>query len=155
MSVHLESAFEREICEHLGSHGWLFDDGAAAHYDRKLALYPPDLIAWLEESQKELWETYQQKNGSKAEASLLQRLREQLDQQGTLDLLRNGIEVMGLPKALKLAEFKPALGLTQTSWPATRPTACASFGRCATRCTTRTASTSFSSSMASRWPRLN
>ncbi len=111
MSVHLESAFEREICEHLGSNGWLFDDGAAAHYDRKLALYPPDLIAWLEESQKELWETYQQKNGSKAEASLLQRLREQLDQQGTLDLLRNGIEVMGLPKALKLAEFKPALGL--------------------------------------------
>ena len=111
MSVHLESAFEREICEHLGSHGWLYADKTADSYDRKLALYPPDLIAWLEESQKELWETYQQKNGSKAEASLLQRIREQLDQQGTLDLLRNGIEVMGLPKALKLAEFKPALGL--------------------------------------------
>ena len=111
MSVHLESAFEREICEHLGSHGWLYADKTADQYDRKLALYPPDLIAWLEESQKELWETYQQKNGSKAEASLLQRIREQLDQQGTLDLLRNGIEVMGLPKALKLAEFKPALGL--------------------------------------------
>ena len=111
MSVHLESAFEREICEHLGSHGWLYEDKTADQYDRKLALYPPDLIAWLEESQKELWETYQQKNGSKAEASLLQRIREQLDQQGTLDLLRNGIEVMGLPKALKLAEFKPALGL--------------------------------------------
>ena len=111
MSVHLESAFEREICEHLGSHGWLYEDKTADQYDRKLALYPPDLIAWLEESQPELWETYQQKNGSKAEASLLQRIREQLDQQGTLDLLRNGIEVMGLPKALKLAEFKPALGL--------------------------------------------
>ena len=111
MSVHLESAFEREICEHLGSHGWLYEDKTADQYDRKLAIYPPDLTAWLEESQKELWETYQQKNGSKAEASLLQRIREQLDQQGTLDQLRNGIEVMGLPKALKLAEFKPALGL--------------------------------------------
>ena len=111
MSIHLEVAFENEVCEHLASHGWLHDNGSAAHYDRKLALYPPDLTAWLEESQKGAWDTYKQKNGSKAEANLLQRIREQLDQQGTLDLLRNGIEVMGLPKALKLAEFKPALGL--------------------------------------------
>jgi len=111
MSVHLESAFETEVCEYLGSHGWLYADKTADNYDRKLALYPPDLTAWLEESQSELWETYKQKNGSQAEASLLQRIRDQLDQQGTLDLLRNGIEVMGLPKALKLAEFKPALGL--------------------------------------------
>ena len=111
MSVHLEVAFENEVCEHLASHGWHYDNGSASHYDRKLALYPPDLTAWLEESQKGAWDTYKQKNGSKAEANLLQRIREQLDQQGTLDLLRNGIEVMGLPKALKLAEFKPALGL--------------------------------------------
>ena len=111
MSVHLELAFEKEVCEYLGSHGWLYSDKTADNYDRKLALYPPDLTDWLEESQSDLWETYKQKNGSKAEASLLQRIREQLDQQGTLDLLRNGIEVMGLPKALKLAEFKPALGL--------------------------------------------
>ena len=111
MSVHLELAFEEELCDYLGSHGWLYEVGTAENYDRKLALYPPDLIAWLQESQTELWESYQQKNGSKAEANLLQRIRDQLDQQGTLDLLRKGIEVMGLPKALKLAEFKPALGL--------------------------------------------
>ena len=111
MSLHHESAFEQEICDHLGAHGWLYEEGAAAHYDRRLALYPPDLIAWLQDSQNEAWQTYQQKNGSKAEANLLQRLREQLDQQGTLDLLRNGLELMGLPKALRLAEFKPALGL--------------------------------------------
>ena len=111
MSLHHEVAFEREICEHLGANGWLFEEGSADAYDRRLALYPPDLIAWLQQSQNEAWSTYQQKNGSKAEANLLQRIREQLDQQGTLDLLRNGIEVMGLPKALKLAEFKPALGL--------------------------------------------
>lgn len=111
MSVHLEKAFEEEVCEYLGSHGWLYEDKTDDNYDRKLALYPPDFTAWLEESQKDLWETYRQKNGSKAEVSLLQRVRDQLDQQGTLDLLRNGLEVMGLPKALKLAEFKPALGL--------------------------------------------
>jgi type I restriction enzyme, R subunit len=55
MSVHLELAFEEEVCEVLGSHGWLYADKTADNYDRKLALYPPDLTAWLEESQKELW----------------------------------------------------------------------------------------------------
>jgi type I restriction enzyme, R subunit len=48
MSVHLELAFEEEVCEVLGSHGWLYADKTADHYDRKLALYPPDLTAWLE-----------------------------------------------------------------------------------------------------------
>ena len=38
-------------------------------------------------------------------------MRQQLDQVGTLDLIRHGVEVLGLPKALKLAEFKPAFGL--------------------------------------------
>ncbi|MFN9871924.1 MAG: type I restriction endonuclease subunit R [Cyanobacteriota bacterium] len=111
MSVHLEVAFETEICEHLSSHGWLYEEGSATHYDRKLALYPPDLIAWLQESQPEAWQTHQQKNGLRAESALLQRVREQLNQIGTLDVLRHGVEVMGLPKALKLAEFKPAFGL--------------------------------------------
>ena len=100
MALHNEIEFEKEVCEYLGSNGWLYQDKTADNYDRKLALYPPDLTAWLEESQKDAWDTYKNKNGSKAEANLLQRIREQLDQQGTLDLLRNGIEVMGLPKAL-------------------------------------------------------
>ena len=113
MALHNEIEFEKEICDHLGSNGWLYQEGVAADYDRKLALYPPDLFFWLEASQKEAWQTYRQKNGSKAEAHLLQRIRDQLNQLGTLDLLRQGIEVMGLSKPLKLAEFKPALGLNQ------------------------------------------
>ena len=50
MSIHHESAFEQEICEHLGSHGWLYDPDAATAYDRELALYPPDLIAWVRQA---------------------------------------------------------------------------------------------------------
>lgn len=111
MSLHHEVAFEREICEHLGANGWLYEEGSAVHYDRQLALYPPDLIAWVQQAQPEAWEVLQKNHGSKAEATLLQRVRQQLDQMGTLDLLRHGVEVLGLPKALKLAEFKPAFGL--------------------------------------------
>ena len=111
MSLHHEVAFEREICEHLGANGWLYEKGSAAAYNRELALYPPDLIAWVQQAQPEAWEVLQKNHGSKAEATLLQRVRQQLDQVGSLDLLRHGVEVLGLPKALKLAEFKPAFGL--------------------------------------------
>ena len=111
MSLHHEVAFEREICEHLGAHGWIYEEGSADAYDRQLALYPPDLIAWVQEAQPEAWEVLQKNHGSKASATLLERVRRQLDQLGTLDLIRHGVEVLGLPKALKLAEFKPAFGL--------------------------------------------
>jgi type I restriction enzyme R subunit len=111
MALHHESAFEQEICDHLGSHGWLYDPDAAAAYDRELALYPPDILAWVQQAHPDAWEVLQKNHGSKAESTLLQRVRKQLDQVGTLDLLRHGVEVLGMPKALKLAEFKPAFGL--------------------------------------------
>jgi type I restriction enzyme R subunit len=111
MSVRHEIAFEQEICEHLGANGWLYEEGSASAYSRELALYPPDLIAWVQDAQPDAWQVLQKNHGSKAEATLLQRVRQQLDQVGTLDLLRHGVEVLGLPKALKLAEFKPAFGL--------------------------------------------
>jgi type I restriction enzyme R subunit len=111
MSLHHEVAFEREICEHLAANGWIYEEGSADAFDRQLALYPPDLIAWVQEAQPEAWEVLQKNHGAKASATLLERVRRQLDQVGTLDLLRHGVEVLGLPKALKLAEFKPAFGL--------------------------------------------
>ena len=114
MSLHHEAAFELEICEQLGANGWLYEEGSAAAYSRELALYPPDLIAWVEQAQPEAWQVLQKNHGAKAAQTLLERVRRQLDQLGTLDLLRHGVEVLGLPKALKLAEFKPAFGLNPT-----------------------------------------
>ncbi|QEY31184.1 type I restriction endonuclease subunit R [Synechococcus sp. RSCCF101] len=111
MSLHTEAKFEDEICQYLGSNSWLYEKGDAASYDRSLALFPPDLISWVQDSHPEAWETLQKNHGSKAEETLLLRVRSQLDQLGTLDVLRHGIELLGLSKALKLAEFKPALGI--------------------------------------------
>jgi type I restriction enzyme R subunit len=50
-------------------------------------------------------------HGTLAGETLLKRLRDQLDQRGTLDVLRQGIEMLGLKQPLKLAEFKPALAI--------------------------------------------
>ncbi|MFC7646745.1 hypothetical protein ACFQX6_43970 [Streptosporangium lutulentum] len=51
MADHNEVVFETEICEHLVAHGWLYSTNDAG-YDRERALFPEDLFAWLEATQK-------------------------------------------------------------------------------------------------------
>ena len=111
MSLHKEISFEDEICEYLAQHDWLHADGDHAHYDRARAVFPQDVLAWVEEAQPEGWETLCKNHGEGAADTLLNRLRDQLDQRGTLDVLRNGIELLGLRKPLMIAQFKPAFGL--------------------------------------------
>lgn len=111
MSLHKEISFETEICQHLATHGWLYAEGDAAGYDRAQALFPADVLAWVQATQPEAWEILVKNHGNKAGETLLARLRDQLDQRGTLDVLRHGVELLGLKKPLKLAEFKPALAI--------------------------------------------
>ncbi len=111
MNLHKEISFETEVCQYLGSHDWLYADSDAATYDRARALFPADVIAWMQSTQPKAWETLTKNHGANAGDTLLARLRDQLDQRGTLDVLRHGIELLGLKQALKLAEFKPALAI--------------------------------------------
>ena len=111
MSLHKEISFESEICQHLSEHGWLYADGDAASYDRARALFPADVIVWAQNAQPQAWETLSKNHGAQAAETLLGRLRDQLDQRGTLDVLRHGIEILGLKQPLKLAEFKPSLAI--------------------------------------------
>ena len=111
MDLHREIELEKEICGHLGAHGWLYEEGDAAQYDRKLALFPADLVAWAKATQPDAWEALAKNHGTAAEATLLDRARKQLDDRGTLDVLRHGIEMLGLRQPLALSQFKPALAM--------------------------------------------
>ena len=111
MSLHKEISFETEICQHLGENGWLYADGDAVGYERARALFPADVLAWAQATQPKAWETLTKNHGAQAGETLLARLRDQLDQRGTLDVLRHGIELLGLKAPLQLAQFKPALGI--------------------------------------------
>jgi type I restriction enzyme R subunit len=111
MSLHKEIHFESEICAHLAANGWLYADGDAATYDRARALFPADVLAWVQATQPKAWDVLVKNHGAKAAETLLARLRDQLDQRGTLDVLRHGVELLGLKQALKIAEFKPALAI--------------------------------------------
>ena len=111
MSLHKEVSFENEICEHLAAHGWLHAAGDAQAYDRARALFPADLLDWVKNTQPKAWEALSKNHGTAAKAVLLDRLRKSLDERGTLDVLRQGIELLGLRQPLQLAQFKPALSM--------------------------------------------
>jgi len=43
-----------EICEYLAAHGWLYAEGDAAAYPaRARALFPADVLTWVQETQPE------------------------------------------------------------------------------------------------------
>ena len=108
MATHKEIGFEDVICDHLAAHGWLYAPGDAAAYDRARALFPADLVAWLEDTQPKAWAEALAKHG---EAVIFDRLRKQLNTRGALDVLRRGIEVVGLRAPLSLTQFRPAMGM--------------------------------------------
>ncbi|RDD72754.1 type I restriction endonuclease subunit R [Paracoccus versutus] len=108
MATHKEIGFEDVICNHLAAHGWLYAPGDSAGYDRARALFPADLVAWLNETQPRAWAEAKAKHG---EAAIFDRLRKQLNERGTLEVLRRGIEVVGLRAPLVLTQFRPAMGM--------------------------------------------
>jgi type I restriction enzyme R subunit len=111
MALHNEIEFENDICAHLVAHGWLYAEGDAQGYDSARALFPADVLAWVQATQPQAWETLSKNHGASAEVTLLDRLRKQLDDRGTLDVLRHGVELLGLRQPLSLAQFKPALAM--------------------------------------------
>ncbi|MGE0621117.1 MAG: type I restriction endonuclease subunit R [Pseudomonadales bacterium] len=111
MNLHKEIRFEDEICEHLAANGWFHQSDAAQSYDRNLALYLPDVLAWVQTTQPEAWDILTKNHGAMASLTLLERLRASLDQSGTLQILRQGFDVLGLRSKLRMAQFKPAMSM--------------------------------------------
>ena len=104
-----EVAFENDICQHLAAHGWLYAEGDAAGYDRATALFTADLIEWVKQADPTAWKTLEKDHGQQAAGTLAARVRQQLDARGTVDVLRHGVDVLGLKGKLELAQFRPAL----------------------------------------------
>jgi type I restriction enzyme R subunit len=111
LALHQEHHFEREICAHLAAHGWLHADGDAARFDRASGLFLPDLLEWVEATQPDAWQRLSKTHGNALPQVLAERLRKNMNERGTLDVLRRGVEMLGLAAPLDLAQFKPALAI--------------------------------------------
>lgn len=121
MAQHNEVEFERELCEHLAAHGWLYsptDDG----YDRQRALFPEDVFAWLEATQpeelaKRLKPGLSASAEEKVRGNILDRLVKVLDTGqpggGTLQVLRSGFK--DTPASFAMMQARPELGGNATT----------------------------------------
>lgn len=114
MALHREIHFEAEICAHLAKHGWLYAEGDAALFDRTHGLFLTDLLAWVETTQPESYQRLHKTHGPALASVLAERVRKSLNERGTLDVLRRGVEMLGLKEPLMLAQFKPALAINPT-----------------------------------------
>ena len=111
-AIHQEISFESEVCTVLASAGWLHDFGQEAQaYDRARALFPPDLLAWVQETQADAWTALEKTHGPAAGTVLLDRVRKSLDDRGTLEVLRTGVDMVGVKTSIRMAQFKPAMGM--------------------------------------------
>ena len=123
MNLHREIHLEAEICRHLSQNGWFYAEGDAAQFDRASGLFLPDLLAWVEATQPESFERLTKTHGPALPQVLAERVRKNLNERGTLDVLRRGVEMLGLKEPLMLAQFKPALAInaaTQAHYAANR-----------------------------------
>jgi len=106
---HRERAFEAAIEHHLLTLAG-YATGDPATFDRERALFPGELLAFVQETQPETWEALERLHGASTEAVLLDDLTKALaGQAGVLGVLRQGFKCFG--KLVRTAYFAPAHGL--------------------------------------------
>lgn len=115
-SVHTERIFEDELCEHLAANGWSVRTHLkdATSYDRQLALFPEDLLAFVQETQPTEWAKFKTWHNGHSEAMFVKRVAEQLDKHGTLYLLRHGFKDRNAK--FELCQFRPANKKNAALW---------------------------------------
>jgi type I restriction enzyme R subunit len=104
-----ESAFEANIEAHLLGHGW--SALAPASYDRKLGLFPDEVIAFVQGSQPKVWAQLITRHGGEtlARQKFTKVVADALDHRGTISVLRDQVKDSGVH--VRLCFFKPASGL--------------------------------------------
>jgi len=105
MSKHKERQFQIEIVQHLISNNYV--EGDASGYDKELALYPDDLIAYIKSTQLQAYEKMQKREGTKTDTVLCKHVTKEMDKHGSLHCLRKEVKYIG--SKFKLCQFKPEL----------------------------------------------
>jgi len=106
--MHKEIDFENDIeLALIGSGGYV--KGDPHHYDAEAALFPADLISFVQKTQPKIWARLTQLDAGKAAFMLLDSLVKELASKGSLAVIREGFKCVG--KTVRLAYFAPNTGL--------------------------------------------
>src|SRR5680860_86514 len=102
--IHTEFTFEEAIEASLLENGG-YIKGHSQDFEAKLGLFPSYIIHFLQTSQPTLWDKIVNIHKDNVEQKVIQRLLKELDNRGTLDVLRNGFTDYGVK--FKMAFFRP------------------------------------------------
>jgi len=115
MDKSAEFTFQNDMIKQLVSNGWLL--GNPENYNRELALYPEDLLGFVQETQDEQWQKFCALYPTNPESKFLERVATQLNKAdpnaankemrtfGTLGVLRHELRDRGT--RFSLCQFKP------------------------------------------------
>lgn len=112
-TAHREREFQNYIVKKLVEQGWQV--GESQHYDREHALYPQDVQSWLQITQPQKWERLASLNGAKTLDTVMARLSDALEQNGTVQVVRKGYKIAGGGE-LTASELQPEDQRDSTSW---------------------------------------
>ena len=110
--MHTEQHFENEI-EHSLLTGGGYQQGLAKDYEKSTALFPADVVAFIQTTQPKLWARLEMLFKDKAQDELIKTLNQELNIKGSLNVLRNGFRVAN--RTAKMAYFAPNSTLNETS----------------------------------------
>lgn len=82
-----------------------YEKRAPTAYVEALALFPDDVIGFIQDSQPKRWSQLEALLADKTPATVLDCLAKELASKGTLQVLRHGFKCYG--KSLRLAYFRP------------------------------------------------
>lgn len=110
--MHTEQHFENEIEHSLLTEGG-YQQGFAKDYEKSTALFPADVVAFIQTTQPKLWARLEMLFKDKAQDELIKALNQELNIKGSLNVLRNGFRVAN--RTAKMAYFAPNSTLNETS----------------------------------------
>lgn len=110
--MHTEQHFENEIEHSLLTEGG-YQQGLAKDYEKSTALFPSDVVAFIQTTQPKLWVRLEMLFKDKAQDELIKALNQELNIKGSLNVLRNGFRVAN--RTAKMAYFAPNSTLNETA----------------------------------------
>lgn len=110
--MHTEQHFENEIEHSLLTEGG-YQQGLAKDYEKSTALFPADVVAFIQTTQPKLWDRLEMLFKDNAQDELIKALNQELNIKGSLNVLRNGFRVAN--RTAKMAYFAPNSTLNETS----------------------------------------
>ena len=113
---------ERRYEEHIERELTLLDDGLQFHskihqredtwYDKELCVVGDEFIEFLQETQKETYDTLQKKHGENTHKNILKRLNKEIENKGLIHVLRKGFNDVHVGN-IKTLYFQPSSSLNE------------------------------------------